>query len=86
MAQVVAGNGVAVAGDRDNRGGMDIAIEVADQPADIAEEGGCAGALGHAGGHDHDADVLGDVEIEQRGADTEVYAIRHSVRGVVGDD
>ena len=65
---------------------MLFAVEVADQPADIAEESGHAGALHHAFRDAEDADVQGDVLVQQCRIDAKIDGVRNPVGSVVGDD
>ena len=66
--------------------GVLVAVEVADQAADPGLKGGHAGALGHRHADLADADVDGDVLVEQCGVDAELDVLGNAVRGVVRDD
>ena len=65
-----------------------IAVEIADQPADVAHEGGETplARCHHPFGHLRHPDIDGDVPAQQIGRDAKVDIVRHAGRGMVGDD
>ncbi len=83
---VVAGNGMAVTDQRDEAGAVRIAVEIADEAADVALERGETRLPRHQRADLRHADVYGDVLGEQFGRDAEVDIGRNGVAGVVRDD
>ena len=86
MIDGIAGDGVAIAGDRDHRRGMRLAVDVADQTADPALERGNARALGHDRANLCHPDVDRDMLFEQGGIDAQLDIARNVVAGMVGHD
>ena len=79
----IAGNGVAIAGDRDHGGGMRLAVDVADEAAGLGLESGDPGALGHKRADFGYADVHRNVLGQQFGMDAKVNIGGHAVAGMV---
>ena len=75
---------MAVAGFRDEAGGVLLAVEVADKAADGGDVGGDGVVAGEPFGDGLGADVDGDMLVEQVCGDAKGDVLGHAVRGVVG--
>ena len=84
MIERVAGDRMAVAGDRDDRGGMLLAVAIAYQAADIALKRGDPGPLRHQRADFGHAQIDRDVLAEQRRIDPQINVIGHTVGGMIG--
>ena len=83
--QHIAGDRVPVAGLGHRARGVVLAVDVADQPAEAALEGGKAGPLGQPRANLRHADVHRHVLVQQGRGDAQINVGGHMVRGVVRD-
>ncbi len=82
----IAGNGMAVACNRDQRGMILLAVQVDHQPRHRAEQRPAAQPVGKQFGHRRRANVPADMALDQRRIDAEIDARRHMGGGMIDND
>ena len=79
VIQRIAGDRVAVAGNRDDAGRVLLAVAIADEAADIALKRRDPGALRQLRADFGHAQIDGDVQAQQRRIDPQIDALGHPV-------
>lgn len=86
MVKRVAGDRMAIAGNRYRRRLMFLPVEIADKPTDIAEKGGISRLSSHQMRDPGHANIDGHMLVQQRRSDAKLDVIRNAVRCMIADD